>query len=49
MINKVWEVIPFKTFKERLNLTKSFEKNGIIPENLGNCLLVNYNINGGVR
>lgn len=40
---KICEVIPFKTFKERIMLTKELLESGITPINLGNCLMVCYN------
>lgn len=45
----ICEIIPCKDFNERIKLTKNFLKQGIIPENWGNLLLVHYNTNGGYK
>lgn len=47
MGEKIIEVIPFKTFRERLKLTKSLMNKGITPINLGNSLYVNYSTKRG--
>ncbi len=43
------EVMPCKSFKERVATVRKLEIEGITPEHLGNNLLyINYNIKGGV-
>lgn len=46
MNKKVCEIIPCKSFNERIKLTEEFLKKGIIPQvlELENCLFVDYTI-----
>lgn len=44
MGKKICEVIPVSNFRERVRITKELENKGITPQNLDNCLLINYSI-----
>ena len=49
-MNKIiCEIIPCKSFSERLKLTKEFLKMGITPQILGfeNCILIDYSTKRG--
>lgn len=42
MGEKICEAIPFKNFRERIRLTKELLLKGITPQNLDDCLLIDY-------
>jgi len=45
MGEKVCEIIPCKSFKQRIRLTKRLMEHDITPINLGNCLYLDYSTN----